>query len=309
MAFFKHHPVLILLTSIFCANCGVKEISLDFPEHTSKPVINSIIKKDSIISLTINTSEPVLEKENTTITNATVILLEDESIIDSLLYSNGQYNSNTIAKTNSIYQIIASISGYEELSAQDQVPSLPIILASSFKDSVYLDDDDEYMSQLTITLQDPPDINNFYELKLGFKYKGSPESGTIFSDVVFYDYINNDLVLQNEGQLDLDNFVHPVFSDALFDGTTYTLRINYEPDYSIYVEGEDIDTNYDLIVILRSISETYYEYRKSLTIHLDNQLGGIWEGVGQPTEMYSNIKNGYGVFAAYSQVIDTLQKE
>ncbi len=308
MAFFKNYPPIIFLVCLFCVNCGVKEISLDFPKHTSKPVINCVLKKDSIISLTINTSEPVLEKENTTITNATVILLEDESIIDSLLYSNGQYNSSTIAKTNSKYQITASISGYEELSAQDQVPPLPIVLASSFKDSVYLDDDNEYLSQLTITLQDPPNINNFYELILGFKYKGSPESGTIYSDVVFYDYINNDLVLQNEGQLDLNNFVHPVFSDALFDGTTYTLHINYEPDYYIYIDGEDVDTNYDLIVTLRSTSETYYEYRKSLIMHLDNQLGGIWEGVGQPTEMYSNIKNGYGVFVAYSQVIDTLQK-
>ncbi len=309
MAFFKNYPPIILLVCLFCVNCGVKEISLDFPEHISKPVINSFIKKDSTISLKITISEPVLEKENTTITNATVILLEDELFVDSLQYSNGQYNSNTIAKTNSTYQITASISGYEELSAQDQVPPLPIILTSSFKDSVYLDDDNEYLSQLTITLQDPPGINNFYELKLGVKYKGSPESGAIFSDVVFYDYINNDVVLQNEGQLDLDNFVHPVFSDALFDGTTYTLRINYEPDFYLYVEGEDIDTNYDLIVTLRSVSESYYNYRKDLTIHLDNQLGGIWEGVGQPTEMYSNINNGYGVFVAYSQVIDTLQKQ
>ncbi|MBN2777107.1 MAG: DUF4249 family protein, partial [Bacteroidales bacterium] len=56
----------------------------------------------------------------------------------------------------------------------------------------------------------------------------------------------------------------------------------------------------------RSISKEMYDYRKSLIKHVYNQQTGDVQLFGDPVPMFSNIKNGLGVFAGYSEVFDSL---
>ena len=41
-------------------------------------------------------------------------------------------------------------------------------------------------------------------------------------------------------------------------------------------------------------------------LHFENQIGDIWDGTGNPVNLYSNVENGYGIFAGYSENTDTV---
>ena len=83
-----------------------------------------------------------------------------------------------------------------------------------------------------------------------------------------------------------------------------SIKMNFLPIK--YNTGELVDPDYKLIVVLRSVSESYYRYKKMLPEHLNAQQYDFWQGQGDPVEMFTNIEGGYGIFGAYSTVRDTL---
>jgi hypothetical protein len=46
-----------------------------------------------------------------------------------------------------------------------------------------------------------------------------------------------------------------------------------------------------------------------MIMHIRNQESDILEGIGDPVGMYTNIENGYGIFAAYCPHADTLHHQ
>jgi hypothetical protein len=83
-----------------------------------------------------------------------------------------------------------------------------------------------------------------------------------------------------------------LFDDQQFNGgecflNIFTGVLNNEAD------------EYELIVELNSVSEKYYKYKTQLGLYLRSLDSNIFEGVPDPIELYSNIENGYGIFAAY----------
>ena len=82
-----------------------------------------------------------------------------------------------------------------------------------------------------------------------------------------------------------------IFTDKLFDGQKKTVTVHYF--YSNNIDSVDI--------ILRHVSEDYFEYKKSLARHQEGKYDDvIWGGAGV-FPLYSNIDNGYGVFAGYAE--------
>ena len=71
---------------------------------------------------------------------------------------------------------------------------------------------------------------------------------------------------------------------------------------------------YDLEITVKSISQSYYEYRRSRMMQA-YQDEGLFEWLANreslsatPVDIYSNIENGYGVFASYSTMTDTIMR-
>jgi hypothetical protein len=68
--------------------------------------------------------------------------------------------------------------------------------------------------------------------------------------------------------------------------------------------GEDIH----FILRFRAVSKNYYQFKNDFHQHLESGYYDIWDGTGEVVRLNGNIQNGYGIFAGYSEVIDTLQK-
>jgi hypothetical protein len=83
-----------------------------------------------------------------------------------------------------------------------------------------------------------------------------------------------------------------LFSNEPFHGKN-ELRLNVE-----YVYSNNIDS---VSIWVRTLSEEYYKYKKSMNKHTWGQLtDDIWGGY-DIYPLYSNIDNAYGVVAAYAE--------
>ena len=128
---------------------------------------------------------------------------------------------------------------------------------------------------------------------------------------------SDDPVIRAEGDLDYKPTTI-FFSDQLFNGEKVSIS-------SKILQANNIETSYYLlddfetIAVLRTISYAYYQYRKKWTRHLYNQGVDInvedseelraFLFTGEPVNMYTNVENGYGIFAGFSKSGIVLRRE
>jgi len=305
----------ICFVFIMLAICCEKEIKIHIDLFKHKPVINCILDTDTIVSVTVSQSTPMGDTLSASIDDALVILYMDNQIIDTLInIGKGKYSSfNKRPLPGHSYMINASIPGFENVLVQDSIPELV-----SLNDAYYIfpaGNDvagDPYL-EFVINFDDNGRINNYYEAV--FYAKTNSLVNFFTHDSITYinkftNFLSNDAVLIDEGDIDY----HPVtifFSDRMFNGKNVTIRakaFNFGYGYNF---GQIGSPGKYKIVEFRSISYAYYQYRKFWTRHLFNQ--GISLDVrdseelrdflftGEPVNMYTNVKNGYGIFAGYSK--------
>jgi hypothetical protein len=304
--------IILLLLILVISSC-YKEVKIDIPEQDILPVVNSIFQTDSVISLDIRKTQTILENKPTKITDAVVTLFEDGQVREVLEFQGELFTSNTIAKVNAEYTIEIEIPSFETVTAKEKLVDFPKVFSSSFSDSVYVGDEGDLFSQATIEIENTAD-NDYFELNMFLRILDAeqPEHEEDFfygstGSILYFDPILNDIVIQNEGLLSYAPSIL-VFSNELMPEGKYTLRVNYRPfNSNIYSDNPDADIV--LVMKLRKVSKNYYEYKKTLIRHIETQFGDIWDGVGEPVPLFTNIENGYGIFAGYSEVTDTIYKE
>ena len=91
-----------------------------------------------------------------------------------------------------------------------------------------------------------------------------------------------------------------LFNDLLFNGQNKNLELEIpNEEYWNFIDGST-EWSYkrlSLTLYLHNISKSYYYYRTSLELY-QNASGNPF---AQPVQVYSNIDNGFGIFAG-SQV-------
>jgi hypothetical protein len=204
------------------------------------------------------------------------------------------------------YRIEVSHSYLPSVSAEDYIPNYtPLISNIKIIDSVEVNEDNLYINKLNFDFEDQANVVNFYEFRV---FKKDIPYIYIYSNM-FIIIESDDLVLVNEGLIDY--FIENIpFKDTEFSSPQhnfslkFNLPIRYKSKSSKY---HAID--YTLILYTNTGSEAYYNYQKKLIQHVNNQNPDFWSGMGNPVVMYSNVNNGYGIFAGYNQRIDSIHVE
>lgn len=177
------------------------------------------------------------------------------------------------------------------ISGRDFIPKLvPFTIAStsSVKDSY-----DQSIGGLECVLKfkDPAETNNFYIItynvtdfleaddKIGWTQQG----GWMKSDdpAIEKNYYHQGLLYTGS---------RFIFSDKYFDGKEYSLPVQF-------FMGHNSGSRKDLNIYLLSISEQYYKYITSLIKQTENND----DYYAEPTQVYNNIENGFGVFAGFRE--------
>ena len=170
---------------------------------------------------------------------------------------------------------------------------IPYPVDFTITDTTTVLDDYDLMTkgiECQINFVDPPNENNYYLLTYNVTdfYDENDDIGWTQG----HGWMNSDdPAIENDyyQQGLLYTGYRFIFSDQYFNGKEYTIPVSF-------FVGHTSPRKKDLNIYLISISEQYYNYVTSAI----NQQENNDDYYAEPTQVYNNIINGFGIFAGFS---------
>jgi len=296
---------VLLFVSVSC----IKEVEIQLDDYDAVPVVNCFFTNDSVFSIMVSKTVSPLGGKPPQVENAVVYIYENGVLAGSALFSDSVYLSQIQPIPGNTYKIQVTIPDMGEngmVLATDFLPLPPVKTSFTFRDSALVDQMGYPISQAEITIEDNIPGTHYYEVMLEMVYKRSSQDTVYERTVADYCKENYDPVITSEGLVEF-NPLTLVFSNKLFEGQTYSLKVNFQnrryldDSYPHYHE-------FKLILHLRRVSENYYKFKRQLIIHQNSIPTDFWQHISEPVNLFSNIQGGFGIFAGYSGLTDTIVK-
>ncbi len=288
----KKYFWIILL--IFMFSCE-RELEYDFPDAPKKLVIHSLFTPDSVWSVSVFKLQHTLNKFdslNYFVTDATVKLHKNGEYLETLEHTiNGKYTSikETKPEESANYYVEVSALGYPTATSETEtIPEQPSIKLIS------------YLDYLAENLFDPD--NEIEYLKKTHAYTYTAE----------LNFTDNLILLLPEIKFVKYAVVGSIRNTGLSEGIINTLKIDKEINDSIQFTFslfpannynccncfyEDVMLFNEMDFIVCAMSDSYYLFNRDL----ENQVNSMNDIFLASQNIYSNINNGVGIFAATSK--------
>lgn len=305
----KNNQYLLLLFIPILFFACQKPLEINYPEQEPALVVNCLFAPDSLFVARISHTAKTDDSTNLSVTDANCEIWSNGEKLATLTHTeNGFYTNSTLrAEEGKAYTIRVSHTDYQDVSATDTVPEKTLVSEVNFVHFTQYDMlDERYSHDLNIKIKDNPNISNFYQLKaitlqllIDHQWDGdttwTPTDTTFQYQDVFF--TNSNPLLSDDQTTDAE--ILP-FNDKYFNGEHILLNLQFKIAFGGHNGGEPYISKHDLIVSFKTVSYQHYNYTKQLDKHVDNQYSDIYNGIGDPVQMTTNIKNGYGIFAAYN---------
>lgn len=274
--------IYLLIIGISCRT----EVNQDFPNFEKKTVLNSIIIADSIIQAHVSLTDTFGgDSAIASLTNAQVLLFKNSICIDTLQYkSNSIYTSKYTAEIGATYTYKINILGFEQMQAMQLLPKNPRIISTKYIQHAGKDEEGN-ISAVDVSFAVNPNIPQYFEILLTVWDGDNPVNiGKINS---------SDSVYLAEG-IPINIFSNNIIrSDSI-----YTMRIEYSTSH-IWTQK--------YIVKLRALSKDLYIYKRQEYLYMQGRYPEFSFSAIIPSQLYSNVQGGYGIFAGYSETLtDTI---
>jgi hypothetical protein len=288
--------LFLLIVSLIYISCE-KVIPFEGDVNIPKLVINSIFQSDSTFKVHVSSSRSVIDTASFQNIEDAIVTIKDDngSTIEILNYvENGFYIGQNFPQENQTYNLEVTHPNYPNVTSSDSLPS-PIII-NSIDSTTIVDPINGDRLQITLDFEDPKSAQNYYLIET---YSVNEYLVIKNSDTTDYelDTIKQLMILTDEV---FQNGSSPfreqgLFNDLLFNGQNkkLELEIPYDNFSEIEVGYEWSYKTLSVRVYLHNISKSYYYYRTSLELY-QSASGNPF---AQPVQVYSNIENGFGVFA------------
>lgn len=294
---------LSLFLIFVCLGCETI-IEINPPEYTPEPVATSFFSPDSVWSVTLHSSLGINEKGDTSteyITDASVRIMDGSNMIEALNYvGNGEYRSNKgrLPVSSTKYTLHVDLPGATSIQATSTAPPPVPFSDYSIEKTGESGGSFGYKTyRLKAVFKDEPNPN-FYQIGI-YQYRASqyPEMDSLYqreSANELHPGWSCGYVAAAETEIDIEDrgtgcgvWDAIVVTDRNFDGGTYP--------WSATVEVSETFGRSELLLVLSSLSEEYFEYQRTLehNLSLDPLLD-------EPINVYSNVSGGLGVFAGYT---------
>lgn len=301
-----------LLFLVLLVSACEKEVKLEIEEVDSKLAVLCNFSPDEPFVLELSKSKSINStKVGTSFTNhADVQICVDNEVIETISPINTSPSANTkfqstvaLPKVKQVYTLKVEIEGLAPITATSLIPeAIPISHSTIGEINPFETDNDEtegYEVRLGIQFEDPAEETNYYQISFH-------QEVLTFNPSI---QDNNIEIIPNEGYSLIDEDITDnfnlidggiLFKDLTFNGATK--EFVFQPLF-IYKTGNssatETSTPINIVIELRSVSEEYYKYYTSVY----RQSSQDNTPFSNPTVIYSNIKNGYGIFAGYSKSI------
>lgn len=271
------------VASFFMLSC-LTEVDIEWTEDSQKYVVNCLLTPADKIQLYAFQTSPVLSDSLNYADGMEIELFKNDALVwTGSGTGKGEYPIPVYIEPGVKYRTVLKDKTGIVISAEDSIPNYVNILSATYIFPVYGVNPASLFGKVSLSFQDEPDDKNYYEIVILGQDSGIIQTFNISSFVI---------TLDNETDPYFPGTI--LFTDELFNGK--------QLDLNIFVNSYDPP-----IIVLKNVSRNYYEYRKSINIHFYNQNVGrdnIYELFkGDPVELYSNVTNGLGIFAGYTQDI------
>lgn len=265
----KKKSIIILFVIFSLTGCMefIKPIKMNITSEQSKIVVHGFISINDGVLVQINkTISPENINQDNTIQNVKAYLLIGKDSIVNLLKIGKDFfasPSNFYARTGVAYQIKVEASNFESVISNEQYIPATVSIDSLILDTTTFCDG-------MIYFRDPVETVNYYTKNYLIFYKG--------------DTLQNFFTAFNE-------YFSPyeLYEDVEFNGKVKYLeqQVNTpEWEDSLILEFRLYNISPDLALFFKSIQD--YEFTRDDVLY------------DQQSPIYTNIKNGYGIFASYS---------
>jgi hypothetical protein len=316
---------IILFVSIPFILTGCENDKINIPDTGRKLVINGLITTDTTLNVRISKSYYYNAQSDIlfdSINNARVLIFSNSNYLDSLrlvknyysdyfFYSSNYWSKNIVPTSGKEYSIVVKGPGYPDASASIMVPNL--VKIERLDTSRFLvppnpnyPDMSNVRFKCQINFTDPIYETNYYLIRVS-RYSRF-EWWTENLDIRIS---SQDPIVEQKMALIGDEVYAIAFTDKAINGEKYGLQFIIDAneigvpfiDNRATGNGKPIPL-YKTVVYFRlySISEEYFWYIKTLNLYNKNFNNPLTE----PVLMFSNVKNGYGIFAAAAVSCDSL---
>jgi hypothetical protein len=305
-----------LFCMILFSACDPVEIERSLPDGSTRLCINSHFAADSIWIVNITRGKYILRPDPGFVSdyfegidNATVTIWKDGQLLTALEHSEqmpsqlGSINKGWYKSTSHVsvagenYEIKVSAPGFESINASCNVP-VPVKISGANLISKYPDDaapDYADKVNLEVYFTDPAESENYYEMALRTisKYPDNPEffmesfDGVLNTEDPLFYYSPDSF-----DPLEASAGSYPVlFSDEGMNGQEVRVKCSAIINRNPFPGSER-----SFEVILRAVSADYYHYKTTKAFQRTTRN----DPFGQPVQVYTNVENGFGIFAGWS---------
>ena len=303
--FMKNKFIFLFLAVLTLTGCRKQVSNYDQPDFDPQPTLNAVLQEDQPVWAHISFAQGLDSVHPAPCTNAEVLLYVDGQFAERLQHeSDGLYVGEITAEALHEYVCKVVIPGYDTLFAQTEMPEKPVVIGVEIMENATVDDDGRPCPAFMVTFRTDPNrnlyyssniyadfLNEYYDAETHAYLGYSTESGTMSASIN-----TDDPVLLNEGSDKL------LFSNAIITDTTYTMKVNAwfsSHGWGGQHTGGIIERTGEVVIRMHGLSESAYHYMKSQNAFEEpDAYTNLFLGVIAPLNLYSNVENGRGVFAA-----------
>jgi len=287
---------LTIIVTVLSFSC-TKEIPLDFPDSKNRLVLNCIFHPNSPFEIFFTKTQSLADSSQAVNAELQIQLYKNGNLICDTTIQGDTLITDIFPQAGAAYSVMVLSDEFPTLYASDTIPYALEVNRTGIISTQVPDEFGDVCISVEISFSDEAGQKNYYEIVIDESDPWSYSS---------WDERFTDPVLLNEG--DVDFILNSIFfSDALFNGKSYTVSI---PQCSIH---ESNAGRFKITASFRATSHSYYQYKKSFTRHraLQQIQGDFLDLIfmGVPSDMFSNVSGGYGVFACYSANVITISSD
>jgi hypothetical protein len=310
----KKSIILSAVAIVLLISACEKEVTIKVPQKDPSLVLIALPEKGDLITASVGRSRHILEprpgfdlREHYAVKNAQVVVFENGVSIDTLTYHPTEYlyksGRGRVIRQGYTYSVKINAPDFKEVTGETIVPSQSEIAEVRWEKDVRTNSYGESVDEVFIKLNDPAAEKNFYLIKVfqatypGYTPFAVGCVSTTDKDIETIGYEEDPA--ETERCLDGDNLL---MKDLNFDGGQKQLKLSIVSSQLQTINGPSGETYRPYIKVYR-ITEDQFRFAKSYNV-FDNTEDNPF---AEPVNVYSNIKNGYGILAASTVAVDTLR--
>lgn len=272
---------------------------IEFPKNTYEQNLscNGFIIADSSINIFFTSNSDVHSEPNF-ITNGVTANITVNNINNyKLIKGKKSFYSSFKPSFGDSIVLFFSHNNLSNYSAKTYLP-FPVKNILVFqKDTFYIDDSGIRAPIINVSFKNEKksNQNNYYEIQTNVSTALDSMGNWKPYYIPYIAPIGENSQKINE--LEEYSFYKLLFNDSLFSKD----KVSFDLIVSSISDGKQLLVDsVKTQVVIRSVSKEYYHYMISYVKHQVTKSNDLFSGPSVPVQLYSNIKNGNGIFAGYS---------